>query len=91
MERLVPRAAKILHLEGFAQRRVVDGQRLAFTQQSQPWAPCARVNAPSAQSIGVSLSYRYHLITPISVMFSIFGPGAGTLPMTDGTVMALNP
>jgi len=68
---------------------VVDGQKLAFTQQSQAWAPCTRVTAPNAQSIGVSLQYHYKLLTPLSAL----GAAAGTqgVPMSDATIMALNP
>ena len=67
----------------------VDGQKLAFTQQTQAWAPCTRITSPNAQSIGVSLEYRYRLMTPLSAL----GAATGTngLPMSDATIMALNP
>jgi Flp pilus assembly protein TadG len=43
-------------------------------------------------SIGVSLSYTYTMITPLGAIEKFFGPaGPATLPMTDKTVMSLNP
>ncbi len=41
----------------------------------------------------MSLSYSYHLVTPLSAVLGFFGPGTGptTIPITDKTVMALNP
>ena len=67
----------------------VDGQKLAFTEQTQAWAPCSRVTAPRAESIGVSLEYHYQLLTPLSAL----GAAAGSqgLAMSDATIMALNP
>ena len=50
---------------------------------------CSRVTAPRAESIGVSLEYRYQLLTPLSAL----GAAAGSqgLAMSDATIMALNP
>ena len=43
-------------------------------------------------SIGVSLSYTYTMVTPLGAIEKFFGPaGPATLPMTDKTVMSLNP
>ena len=72
---------------------VVDGQALNFKLTSQGWAPCARNNTSvPPQSIGVSLTYTYKMVTPLSAIYQFFGPkGPATLPMTDKTVMALNP
>ncbi|MGH2464169.1 MAG: hypothetical protein ACRDGI_01795, partial [Candidatus Limnocylindrales bacterium] len=43
-------------------------------------------------SIGVSLTYTYTMITPLGAIEKFFGPaGPATLPMTDKTVMSLNP
>jgi hypothetical protein len=43
-------------------------------------------------SIGVSLKYTYTLVTPMSAIMGFFGPGGpATLPMSDQSVMALNP
>lgn len=58
------------------------------------WAACLRDNGASApDSIGVSLKYDYHLITPLSAAMGFFGPGSGptAIPIGDRTVMALNP
>ena len=66
----------------------VDGQKLAFTEQTPAWAPCSRVTAPRAESIGVSL-VPLQLLTPLSAL----GAAAGSqgLAMSDATIMALNP
>lgn len=71
----------------------VDGQALNFKLTSQGWAPCARDNASvPPQSVGVSLTYTYTMVTPLSAIYGFFGPkGPATLPMADKTVMALNP
>ena len=72
---------------------VVDGQALNFKLTSQGWAPCARDNTSvPPQSVGVSLAYTYRMVTPLSAIYQFFGPkGPATLPMTDKTMMALNP
>jgi hypothetical protein len=70
----------------------VDGNRLRFSQTSQSWSPCSRIRGPRGDSIGVSLSYRYRMITPLSTVMAFFGgPGATSLRMDDATVMALHP
>ena len=70
----------------------VDGQKLSFTQSSQPWKPCQRLNGATPDSIGVSISYTYQMITPFSNVIRFFGgAGSATLAMGDRTVMALNP
>jgi Flp pilus assembly protein TadG len=71
----------------------VDGEPLKFTETAYHWAPCTRSNATSnPDSIGVSVSYTYRAVTPLASLLRLFG-GAGwaTLPMSDRTVMALNP
>lgn len=72
---------------------MVDTVKLNFTRTSQGWTPCSRDNASvPPQSIGVSLTYTYKMITPLSAIFQFFGPkGPTSLPMRDQTVMALNP
>ena len=74
----------------------VDGQRIAFTQSSQQWAPCSRypgiigINAPD--SVGVSVVYNYAYKTPLAPILGLFGGAqSATLTMTDQSVMALNP
>jgi hypothetical protein len=76
---------------------VVDGQALLF-QPSGPagYDACSRVNAwignTPPQSIGVAITYRYDYKTPLAGIFRFFGgDGAGSLPITDKTIMALNP
>ncbi len=73
---------------------VVDGKALDFVQSGGTgWAACLRNNGTPADSVGVSLSYSYHLVTPLSAIMGFFGSGTGptTIPITDKTVMALNP
>ncbi len=65
---------------------MVDGARLNFSETSVGWEACARNNIQPADSLGVSLVYRYDLQTP----FLAF-TGFGHLNMADRTVMALNP
>lgn len=77
----------------------VDGIELLFKQDpaQQNW-PCTVANrsnsAPAGvgsypDSIGVSVSYRYQFVTPLASFIGIVGPPE--LPMTDRTVMSLNP
>ena len=72
----------------------VDGQRIGFTQISQAWNPCSRSNGGvgGPDSIGVSLTYTYNFQTPLAgILRFLGGASAGTLTMSDQTVMALNP
>ncbi len=67
-----------------------------FVQSSVGWSACSRVNAAlngnPVDSIGVRLTYTYRAVTPLAAMLRFFGgPGWSTLPITDYTVMALNP
>lgn len=71
---------------------LVDGSKLGFTEKSRGWSACSRIKGPRGDSIGVSLSYRYKMITPLSSVMAFFGgPGATSIRMDDGTVMALHP
>ena len=72
---------------------VVDGEELNFVRTSAGWDPCTRSNVTSnPDSLGVSISYRYHAVTPLaSVLRLLGGPGWTTLPVSDRSVMALNP
>jgi hypothetical protein len=65
---------------------VVDGQRLDFAPQSVGWQACSRVNSQPADSVGITVGYRYGFQTP----FMAFS-GMNALTMWDRTVMALNP
>jgi hypothetical protein len=70
----------------------VDLQQIGFTQISQAWNPCDRLNSTPTDSIGVSLTYRYDFQTPLAgILKFLGGTSAGQLPMADRTVMALNP
>jgi TadE-like protein len=76
-------------------RPTVDGQVLDFGLISTSWSACDRSSAtPNPDSIGISITYQYHFITPIASALSLVGghaAGPATLPMTDRTVMQLNP
>ena len=71
---------------------IVDGSHLDFVASSSPWTPCSRVNTLPAPSIGVSLVYRYDFTTPLGGILAIVGGhNATSIPITDKTVMAMNP
>lgn len=72
---------------------VVDGAALDFSQSGGTgWAACSRDNGATPDSIGVSLSYTYHLVTPLGGFANLFGGGSNpSIPISDRTVMALNP
>lgn len=67
---------------------VVDGRTLDFKPDpmKQGWAVCSRTNAINADSIGVSLSYRYDLQTALGALLSVV-----KIDMHDRTIMQLNP
>ena len=74
----------------------VDGKALSYSPPNPlplTWQPCSRnAGGSTPDSIGVSLAYTYHMATPLAALLAMVGgPGATTLPMTDQTVMALNP
>lgn len=71
----------------------VDGRQLHFGLFSSAWNSCGRSNTTtSPDSIGVSVSYSYAAVTPLAGILRFFGGGGWTsLPMSDRTVMALNP
>jgi Flp pilus assembly protein TadG len=68
---------------------VVDGTALKFKQTSGSWDPCTRFNGLVPDAVGVDVSYTYHLTTALGSLLK--WAGANTLPMTDATVMVLNP
>lgn len=85
-------SVNIWRYTGPATGPTVDTQQIGFTQISQAWSPCDRVNRDPADSIGVSLTYTYTFQTPLANILRFFGGGsAGTLTISDRTVMALNP
>ncbi len=69
---------------------------LNFVDASYPdsdaWQACSRSNAaPNIDSLGISLTYTYHFVTPLAAVEGFFGGGSPTLTMVDKTVMQLNP
>lgn len=76
---------------------LVDGQRLDFVPPGViGWNACGRItNATTLippDSVGVSIRYTYRFVTPLAAVMGFFGPnGASSLPISDRTVMALNP
>jgi hypothetical protein len=73
---------------GDAANPTVDGVKLSFKPVSVGWPACQRSNAQPAHSIGIRVQYTYNFSTPIGAVAQMFG---GSLPITDRTVMALNP
>lgn len=70
----------------------VDGVALDFSQASSNWSACSRDNGATPDSIGVSISYQYRLVTPLAGLVGAFGPpSSAQITITDKTVMALNP
>jgi len=67
----------------------VDGVALVFKSSSVNWNACTRDNGASPDSLGVSITYSYKLISPLGIFLGMGGTPA--FPMTDRTVMALNP
>lgn len=72
---------------------VVDGKALDFKNTAANWSACGRSNTTtSPDSIGVLIQYDYTAVTPLAAVMSFFGgPGPNTIPISDKTVMALNP
>ena len=66
---------------------------LDFSPSSTGWAACTRVNTTgSADSLAVSITYVYHLQTPLAGLLTLVGGNqAATIPIVDTTIMALNP
>ncbi|HEY7590578.1 MAG TPA: TadE family protein [Candidatus Limnocylindrales bacterium] len=68
----------------------VDGEVLQFTRSGATnWSPCSRNNGNNPDSIGVRISYRYRYVTPMGSLMGL--AGNPTMPLTDRTIMALNP
>jgi hypothetical protein len=64
----------------------IDGQALDFSQTSNTWNACSRLNTLPADSVGVTVRYTYRARTPLRYIF----PGLATINITDTTVMTLN-
>jgi hypothetical protein len=59
---------------------------------SRPSLSAARNNGPTPDSIGVGITYNYQARTPLGGILGFFGGGGwAILPMSDKTVMALEP
>lgn len=87
-------ATNTWRFSGVGSGPTVDGQSIAFTMVSQNWNACSRTNGGTGgpDSIGVSLIHTYTFQTPLAGILRFFGgASAGTLTMSDKTVMALNP
>ena len=70
----------------------VDGANLFFAKASGSWDACSRTNGATPDSLGVSITYNYKFVTPLSAALGFFGPPGGSgLTIRDRTVMALNP
>jgi hypothetical protein len=65
------------------------GLSLHFAPGSVGWNASTRTSALPADSLGVSIQYRYHLFTPLSSLTGLFG--ASEIKMVDSTVMDLEP
>ncbi len=76
-------------------RPVVDGVTLDFGLMSTGWDACTRSNAtPNPDSLGVSVQYQYHFVTPLTSAIALLGShtkGPATMTISDHTVMQLNP
>ena len=69
---------------------------LDFRYSSGSWDACGRdntwTNGVAPDSVGVSITYRYHLVTPLASIMGFFGGGGpGSITISDRTIMALNP
>lgn len=64
----------------------IDGAALDFSEQSNTWNACSRLNTLPADSVGVTIRYTYRARTPIRFLF----PGLAVINMSDSTVMTLN-
>ena len=69
-----------------------DGSLTFIQPASQNWPCTSRSSTLPSDSIGVSLTYTYTMITPLGAIEKFFGgAGPATLQMSDKTVMSLNP
>lgn len=71
----------------------VDGAPLNFklSPAGTGWDACSRKNGSGPDSVGVSITYNYQLVTPLSAVMSFFGGGMSSVTIGDRTIMALNP
>lgn len=65
---------------------------LDFSPASTGWAACTRQNGGTPDSMGVRVTYSYHLRTPLGAFLRLVGGDfASTITLVDATIMALNP
>jgi hypothetical protein len=64
----------------------IDGAALDFSEQSNTWNACSRLNTLPADSIGVTIRYTYRARTPLRFIM----PGLAVINISDTTVMTLN-
>jgi hypothetical protein len=65
---------------------------LNFYQVSAAWNASSRVVGVNPDSLGVKITYTYNFTTPLGGILKFFtGNGLANLPMTDTTIMALEP
>jgi hypothetical protein len=70
----------------------IDGANLDFRLSgSAGWDACTRTNGFPADSIGVSLTYTYRMVTPLPAALKFFGGGLSQFTINDRSVMAMNP
>ncbi len=68
--------------------------RNGVLQGTAGWPASTRISGVSADSIGVRVRYDFHPNTPLATLIGLFGGGPApytTLPMTDTSVMRLEP
>ena len=72
--------------------------KIDFTQQNVAWPACSRHNGEKVagvqlpvESIGVTVFYTYHFVTPLPAVLDALSGGALSLTLSETTVMALNP
>ena len=71
---------------------VVDGEALNFRLVGGTgWSVCSRFNGAPADSIGVSLTYNYRMVTPLPSVIRFFGGGPSQITISDRSIMAMNP
>jgi Flp pilus assembly protein TadG len=68
---------------------VVDGTPLKFKWTSGSWDACTRRNGLTPDSVAVGITYSYTFATGLGSLLGL--AGVPSLPMTDATVMVLNP
>jgi hypothetical protein len=68
-------------------------ERIDFTQATQQWPACSRVNGGSSgpDFIGVTVRYRYRFVTPMGAVLDSLAAGGLSVTFGETTVMALNP